>query len=115
MPCIIAFKDWPIGEVTAIGKMLCKRTFYHLTRVNRIRAYLLMVWPESRRSSAIGVVCRVNPRDVRSFLKTDIRDGVMIQLARGQWRAAPVHGTTERAGGGDTKGGASWPHSANGA
>ena len=116
-PHLVMWKDAPIGAVTATGKILCKQAFGRLRHVDRIRAYLLMVWPARRRSRAIGAVCGVSPKAVGNFLKPDLRDGVVERDAYGyRWRrAVPVCVDTERAGGGDTKGGDAWPHSANGA
>ena len=90
MPCLITWKGLPIGEVTATGKTLCKKPFRTLKSVNRIRAYLLMVWPESRSNRTIAAVCGIQAKNIGHFLSTDLRDGVMEQPARGRWRAVPV-------------------------
>ena len=90
MRVLIKYNGQPIGEQTPVGKMLDKAAFLTLKNVHRLRAYLLLAYPYARRARTLGHVCRVPYDDIANYLKPDLRDGVVVRLERGWYRAQPI-------------------------
>lgn len=96
---LIKFNDRPIGEYTPQGKTLDKAAFRTLRPTDRLRAYLLLVWPQSRPRDIISAVCGVHNRNISSFLRHDVRHGRIQKLDKGQrYRAVPAEVRSPAAG-----------------
>lgn len=86
----ICWNGTPIGVQTPVGKTLDKTAFLALRPVDRLRAYLCLVWPGARSNTVLSRVCGVRREDIKNFLKTDLRDGVAIHPERGRWKVRPT-------------------------
>ena len=86
----IAFKGIPIGQQCPQGKCLEKAPFHALRPVDRIRAYLLMVYPESRARVCLGRVTVIPPGDVVAHMTQDLKAGRIVRTAPGRYQVVPV-------------------------
>jgi hypothetical protein len=86
----IAFKDQPIGEQTTLGKCLEKATFSRLRPVDRIRAYLLMIYPDSRSRVCIARVTGIRHDALVAQMQQDLKAGRILRVTKGHYQAVPI-------------------------
>lgn len=79
-----------IGLVTPHGKVLDKAAFARLSKADRLRAYLLMVYPASRRLASLARVCNVPIRCIATLLRGDLHLGLVQVVGRGTYQATPA-------------------------
>jgi hypothetical protein len=79
-----------IGQVTAVGKVLDKAAFATLCASDRLRAYLLMVWPAARSGRLLERLCDASARSIATLLRHDLQAGDIQRLSTGWYRATPT-------------------------
>lgn len=86
---VIKYNKTAIGVVNDAGKTLDKRVFHALWPISRLRAYLLLVYPQARTARCLSRACRIPQGNIPGFLKGDVRAGVMHYEATLGSRALP--------------------------
>lgn len=86
----IAFKGMPIGQQCPLGKCLEKATFRALRPTDRLRAYLLMVYPGSRSRVCLGRVAGIPHQSVVAYLQQDLKAGRIVRTALGRYQVVIV-------------------------
>jgi hypothetical protein len=87
----IAFKGIPIGQHCPLGKCLEKAPFRALRPTDRLRAYLLMVYPQSRSRVCLGRVTGIPHRAVVAYLQQDLKAGRIIRTEPGRYQVVPIN------------------------
>ena len=74
-----------IGHITPEGRYLDRAAFLRLNPTARLRAYLGLVAPASRRVCTLARVCQVVPGAVVDLFRTDLRLGRVKRVSYGRY------------------------------